>query len=115
MTPELENRLYRTSPIFFQHAINCREGKEDRTQTCMYWGGECGDGWFVPIEKLVGKIHLLNRFCKGENLQIVCSQLKEKHGEFTCYFHVESAVDHEPFDRKVAAAVSEMVDDFMLV
>lgn len=86
MKEELENELYNIDPVFFGHAINCKTGIENEMTTCMYWGCECGDGWFKPLKKFIQKVAIINELGKKYNIQFVCDQLKEKWGELTVYY-----------------------------
>ena len=86
MKKELENELYNIDPVFFRHAINCKTGIENAMTTCMYWGCECGDGWFKPLKKFIQKVAIINELGKKYNIQFVCDQLKEKWGELTVYY-----------------------------
>jgi len=86
MKQELENELYNIDPVFFNHAIACKNGTENETQTCMAFGCECGDGWFEPIKEFVKKVAVLN---KNGSFHFVCHQLKEKYGELRVYYGYE--------------------------
>lgn len=86
MDTVLEKRLYEIDPIFFEHAIACKQGKQDQMTNCMYFGCECNDGWFEPIKKFVKKTAILNQLAKKYNTKFVCDQLKEKFGEIRIYY-----------------------------
>lgn len=79
MKSELENKLYKIDPVFFEQAINCRNGIEDAFRC------ECGDGWFEPLCAFAEKVRVLNDCLKQYGAKIVCEQLKEKFGELTVY------------------------------
>ena len=87
MDLSLENELCKIDPIFFEELIDCRNGKSDETNTCMYWGCECGNGWFKPIKNFAKKTSFLNKLLKdyNTNSKIVAQQIKEKFGELTIY------------------------------
>lgn len=85
MTPELEQRLYDISPVFFQDAIACKKGEKTEMDTCMYWGCECGDGWFEPLKKMAFRMQVLNEYTEKRGLQIYASQIKEKWGTLEVY------------------------------
>jgi hypothetical protein len=59
------------------------------TETTMYWGFECGDGWFNIIDKLMGNIqHYIdwkNRDSEVVN-QVTVDQVKEKFGTLRFYY-----------------------------
>ena len=86
MQKELESKLYNIDPIFFENAIACKNGKMNEMDTCMYWGCECGDGWFKPLEKFLKKVKIINEQLQKYNQKIVCDQLKEKYGEVRIYY-----------------------------
>ena len=51
----------------------------DIRQTCMGWGIECGDGWFLILWELCAKL---------EPLGVVAAQVKEKWGSLRFYVDV---------------------------
>lgn len=106
MTENLENELYSIDPVFFEEAVKCIERSMNQLDTCMYWGCECGDGWFKPLKKFVKKVKIINDELKKYNQKIVCNQLKEKWGELTVY---RSHKYIEETDKKNAAP-SELFD-----
>lgn len=50
MTPELDKKLVEKYPLIF------RDRYEDPSKTCMYWGFECGDGWYNIIDVMCAQI-----------------------------------------------------------
>lgn len=86
MKKELENKLYHIDPIFFEDAIACQNKEKNEMDTCMYWGCECGDGWFKPLEKFIHKVKFINELAKNYNTKFVCEQLKQKYGELRIYY-----------------------------
>lgn len=112
MNEELENKLYQIDPIFFSHAIACKEGKENEMNTCMYFGCECGDGWFEPIKRFTQKIAILNKIGKQYNIKFICDQLKEKWGTFTCYggMYIISDKD-EKNNKEIIDSLNSMFED----
>ena len=111
MNDKLERELYNIDPIFFKHAIDCINGDENEMQTCMYWGCECGNGWFIPIKNFVKQVAFLNRLGKEYNIQFICDQIKEKFGEFTCYYHSEKVNDNLVLDKENSNILSNMMDN----
>ena len=114
MTPELENKLYEIDPVFFGDAIKCKNGELNETHTCMYFGCECGDGWFKPLEKMTKKIAEINKIAKNYNFEFYCEQLKEKYGTLHCYWN-SRAIDrnitisyHEQWE-----TLSSIIDDII--
>lgn len=62
---------------------------KDMKETCMCWGFECGDGWFLLIETLMGNIqsHIDWRNEEKENVrQVTLDQVKEKFGTLRFYY-----------------------------
>lgn len=52
----------------------------DMTQSCLYWGIECGEGWYNILDEMMAKIAALpppEGFC--------FSQIKEKFGTLRVY------------------------------
>jgi len=50
-------------------------------ETCMYWGFECGDGWFDILDQLMANIqkHIDLKERQGLNVpQVTVDQVKEK-------------------------------------
>ena len=87
MDIKLENELYNIDPIFFKDAIKCQNGEMNEMQTCMYFGCECGDGWFEPLKKMTQKLAEINKIAKNYNFEFYCEQLKEKYGTLHCYWN----------------------------
>jgi hypothetical protein len=66
------------------------------TETCMYWGFDCGDGWFNILNQLMGNIqHYVDwnnqNFEKGYKQykqvpQVTLDQVKEKFGTLRFYY-----------------------------
>jgi hypothetical protein len=52
-------------------------------ETCMYWGFECGDGWFQLLWDASEKLEALNN--AGQNIK--ASQVKEKFGTLRFYIN----------------------------
>ena len=65
-------------------------------ETCMCWGFECGDGWFIIVDLLMSNIqHLIDwnnqNFEKGYTQykqvpQVTLDQVKEKFGTLRFYY-----------------------------
>lgn len=96
MTPELEKEIYEISPVFFEDAIACLNKEKNEMDTCMYWGLECGDGWFEPIKIFAEKTNYVNEIAKRYNIKFVCDQLKEKYSKFTCYWSAKKIDETKP-------------------
>ena len=83
MTPELDAQLCER-----YHKMMVNRNKS-MMETTMYWGFECGDGWFNIIDQLMGNIqhHIDWRNRKGEVvLQVTVDQVKEKFGTLRFYY-----------------------------
>ena len=88
MKRELEKKLVEKYPNLYKNYGG------DVRETCMYWGFECGDGWYDLIDRLSAKLELLN---------VVASQVKEKFGELR--FYIEGWSDE--VDDFISDAVAE--------
>lgn len=57
MRKELDEQLCEKYPLIF------RDRHADPSKTCMYWGFDCGDGWYNIVEALCANIqnHIDNR------------------------------------------------------
>jgi hypothetical protein len=59
------------------------------TETCMYWGFDCGDGWYNILNQLMGNIqhHIDWKNRNGEVVpQVTLDQVKEKFGTLRFYY-----------------------------
>jgi hypothetical protein len=59
------------------------------TETCMYWGFDCGDGWFTILDQLMGNIqHHIDWKNRKEEVvpQVTLDQVKEKFGTLRFYY-----------------------------
>jgi hypothetical protein len=82
MREELDKQLCTKYPLIFAK----RNG--DMTETCMYWGFECGDGWYDLIDELCGTIqnYIDNNSSATRVIpQLVAEQVKEKFGTLRFY------------------------------
>jgi hypothetical protein len=58
-------------------------------ETCMYWGFECGDGWFDILDQLMANIqhHIDWKERQGLGVsQVTVDQVKEKFGTLSFYY-----------------------------
>ena len=85
MKKELDDKLCKKYPKIFAN----RNGS--KFETCMYWGFECGDGWYNLIDRLCSNLQWNTD--KNGQPQVVASQVKEKFG--TLRFYVESATSEQ--------------------
>lgn len=86
MNQELTNKLYEKYPEIFQ------QKNLAPNETCMCWGIECGDGWYMLIKELCSTLQWdtdnNNRVGKDgvePYPQIVAVQVKEKFGGLRFY------------------------------
>jgi hypothetical protein len=83
MKPELDAQLCERYPKMMVNR------NRSMMETTMYWGFECGDGWFNIIDQLMGNIqhHIDWRNRKGEVVaQVTVDQVKEKFGTLRFYY-----------------------------
>ena len=83
MKPELDRLLCERYPKMMVNR------NKSMMETTMYWGFECGDGWFNIIDQLMGNIqhHIDWRNRKGEVVaQVTVDQVKEKFGTLRFYY-----------------------------
>jgi hypothetical protein len=77
MKKELQDKLYQDYPkIFLQHKLPMSE-------TCMCWGVECGDGWYLIIDLLCRLLQW--DIDRNGHPQIEATQVKEKFGGLRFY------------------------------
>lgn len=87
MEIKLQNQLYNIDPLFFKEAILCQKGEMNEVTSCMAFGLECNDGWFIPIKKFILQVkHLNNIAVQQFNFYFICQQLKEKYGTLHLYW-----------------------------
>lgn len=77
MTPDRETELYSTH----SRLLIYRPGQGENLP--MQFGIECGDGWYLLIERL---LHRVQVHADGEGLQPVVLQIKEKLGALRVYW-----------------------------
>ena len=69
-------------PILF-----CQKNKSMQ-EICMFWGIECGLGWYKQIDELCSTLEELNNDYKKYKVQIQATQIKEKFGGLRFYYNV---------------------------
>lgn len=78
MTKKLQEQLYKKYPkIFAQKDL-------PKTESPMYWGILCGDGWYVLLDVLCGTIKRL--VDSGKIKSIEATQVKQKFGGLRFYY-----------------------------
>ena len=59
------------------------------SETCMYWGFDCGDGWFNILDRL---LHSIQHYTTRKNrrgqfvVPVTLDQVKEKLGTLSFYY-----------------------------
>lgn len=77
MRKELDEKLCAKYPLIF------RDRNEDPSKTCMYWGFECGDGWYNIID-------------------VLCANIQN---------HIDNVADQRKWAEKFNAELAEAKDD----
>lgn len=77
MKQEYDNILCNKYPEIFTHRHNKKQP--------IYWGFECGDGWFELIDRLCGIIQNRIKY-SPDTQQVVALQVKEKFGSLRFYY-----------------------------
>ena len=95
MSPELDKKLCEKYPLIFA------DRHKPMTESCMYWGFECGDGWYNIIDAMCAviqghinfqnnkrRIYLEKQYkdIPDEVPQVVAVQVKEKFGGLRFYY-----------------------------
>jgi hypothetical protein len=82
MNEQLDKLLYEKYPKLFVNR------NKDMTESCMFWGVECGDGWFDLIDELC---YTIQSYIDQNNRpnrpipQVVLEQVKSKFGTLRFY------------------------------
>jgi hypothetical protein len=88
VSPNLDEALCKKYPKIF---VNRHESPQ---KSPMFWGFECGDGWYDLIDQLCHNLQFNtdhNSHIKDKYPQVVAMQVKEKFGELR--FYVQEASD----------------------
>jgi hypothetical protein len=80
MNSILQNHLIKKYHIFFDYL------KKDKSDMMLpiYFGFECGDGWYNILDALMGSIKQYQEYKKIETIKI--NQIKEKFGTLSFYY-----------------------------
>lgn len=81
MSPDKQNLLYARYPDLF------REKGLPMTESCLYWGLQCDDGWYNIIDSLCARLTLVKRYT---GLDVAISSLKEKFATLRVYPTIEA-------------------------
>jgi len=76
----LQKHLIKKHHIFFDHL---KKNKDD-IMLPIYFGFDCGDGWYHILDTLMGSIKHHQKFKKIEPIKI--KQIKEKFGTLSFYY-----------------------------
>jgi hypothetical protein len=99
MKKELEDLLFQRYPrLFEERALSPQE-------LGMYWGFQCGDGWFDLIDRLCRTIQF--GIDKGDTPPVRVVQVKEKFG--TLRFHIRGGNERVRGMIDMASACSEFI------
>ena len=102
MKTELELELVKKYPKIL------RDYKGDMMQTCMAWGMEHEGGWFNLLDKCMEKLQYFCDICSSNDreVQVVATQIKEKHGTLSFYTSVYGAtsIEHNIIDDIITEA-----------
>jgi hypothetical protein len=79
MSPELDKKLCEKYPKIF------KDRDKSMMESCMFWGLDCGDGWYNIIDKMCGLIAWDIEHNKMP--EVVATQVKEKFGTLSFYFY----------------------------
>lgn len=93
MRNDLVEKIYADFPLIFPPD---RRGSP-RT-SCMFWGLDCGDGWYSIIHECCAHLQFRTDQDPGAWPQIVAAQIKEKFG--TLRFYIEGYEVPEGADEK---------------
>ena len=75
---DMQKYLYDKYPIIFQ------DKDKDMSQSCMFWGIDCGTGWGNLLNRLCEQLQLI---ANTTGIQVVAQQVKEKYASLRWYFH----------------------------
>lgn len=79
MSPEKQAALFDKYPDIF-----C-ERNLPMTETCLYWGICCGEGWYKLLDKLCAQFALIKRY---SGLEVIATQVKSKFASLRFYYHL---------------------------
>lgn len=103
MRKELDEALVAKYPLIF------RDRHADPSKTCMYWGFECGDGWYNIIDALCANIqnHIDNRLDNIERTKKWNANVNNPDYEWTAIVERKERPVPEPVEQVVAIQVKE--------
>lgn len=93
MRKELEDKLFNDFPKVLQRC-------DDMTKSCMYWGIECGDGWYDILRDLCEKLTKeIENTPNAEDACYTASQVKEKYGTLRFYMNNSTKAMEDLIDK----------------
>lgn len=100
MDPDISKKLFDDFPDILNKS-------DDPTLSCMYWGLDCGDGWYLLLRGLCEEIRAICNERAGTSCK--ATQVKEKFGGLRFYVQICEPDDEESliFDR-----IHEKIDEF---
>lgn len=103
MRKELDEKLCAKYPLIF------RDRHADPSKTCMYWGFECGDGWYNIIDALCANIqnHIDNRLENIKRTEKWNANVNNPDYEWTAIVERKERPVPEPVEQVVAIQVKE--------
>lgn len=103
MRKELDEALVAKYPLIF------RDRHADPSKTCMYWGFDCGDGWYNIIDALCANIqnHIDNRLDNIERTKKWNANVNNPDYEWTAIVERKERPVPEPVEQVVAIQVKE--------
>lgn len=103
MRKELDKTLVAKYPLIF------RDRHADPSKTCMYWGFDCGDGWYNIIDALCANIqnHIDNRLDNIERTKKWNANVNDPEYEWTAIVERKERPVPEPVEQVVAIQVKE--------
>ena len=106
MRKELQDKLYKKYPLIF------KKRAMPPSQSALYFGIQCGDGWFDIIDLLCENIQ---QYAMLANVEITAVQVKSKFGLLRFYvdYHGTSSED-KSFIRgmiRMAESMSSVVEE----
>jgi hypothetical protein len=92
MEPDLAKKLFDDFPDILNKS-------DDPTKSCMFWGIDCGDGWYLLLRELCEEIRAICKERPGTTCR--AAQVKEKFGGLRFYVDILEPDDEESltFDR----------------
>lgn len=104
MKKELDDQLVQTYPkLFVQRSL-------PMTESCMYWGFDCSDGWFKIIDRLCSRIQShIDQRAEQREFDLRYNKIVEtaKQGDFKLFEEYYSRFLKESLEEKRAKIVKE--------